>query len=297
MKRTYLNNTYAVLLLLGFIFSSGMFHSTVSGQSGPPNIVVEICDSPYYEKASVRVVQQVESVSDTLILFSFVLGDLKPGLHWVFVRNHQGYRNPIGYPIFIHPSVLPVELLNFNIDKKNGRVILKWTTLTEKDFYGFEIQRAFSSPTSFRKIAFIKAQGTKNTKTEYSYFDYPNNSGKYYYRLKLVNLDGSFTFSDTLNTVWDIPREFILYSVYPNPSSGFIRIAFYLPEDEIVDVWVYNVLGRFVQRIQSQKFPAGFNEIKWEGRKADGTWLANGTYLIILRTRYGTKTTKVTFLR
>ncbi len=91
---------------------------------------------------------------------------------------------------------LPVELTSFSAVKLTNGVKLSWTTASEINNSGFDIERS-SNNKSFNKIAFIPGHGTSTEALSYSYVD-NSQSGKTYYRLKQVDFDGSFNYSKTV---------------------------------------------------------------------------------------------------
>ncbi len=105
---------------------------------------------------------------------------------------------------------LPVELTSFSSEKTNQGVFLKWTTASELNNHGFEIQRA-SINEDFFTIAFIEGEGTTTKSQEYFYLDKIDYTGieVYRYRLKQLDFDGRFDYSDIINVEFDVPKELV----------------------------------------------------------------------------------------
>lgn len=176
-------------------------------------------------------------------------------------------------------SVLPVELSLFEAVLIANNVHLNWRTETEVNNFGFEIQRrdllADSSSQNFEKIGFINGYGNSNSPKQYSFIDdriLPQK--KYSYRLKQIDNDGSFEYSNEIRIELITPAEFILDQNYPNPFNPTTKITFSLPKDSKVNLTVYNILGEIVIEIINEEKKSGYYEYYF-----DGSSLASGTYI------------------
>ncbi len=153
-------------------------------------------------------------------------------------------------------NVVPVELSSFAANFQNGNVVLNWLTATEKNNYGFDIERS-ENKVSFSKIGFIKGSGTTTEQMKYSFFDNNLTSAKYYYRLKQIDLDGSYLYSNIIEVNTEIPLKFELFQNYPNPFNPETKISFTLPDDAKVVLSLYNVLGELVVTLLNADLSAG----------------------------------------
>ena len=145
----------------------------------------------------------------------------------------------------IEDNPIPVELSAFfAISTKEG-ALLKWTTVTETNNAGFNIERSTDNK-EFREISFVKGSGTTTEVTDYSYTDKNVNAGIYYYRLKQIDLDGSFNYSYSAEVDINAPSAFILSQNFPNPFNPSTIIKFSLPVDSKVMINLYNTLGEKV---------------------------------------------------
>ena len=163
-------------------------------------------------------------------------------------------------------DVVPVELNSFSAELSKGNIILNWSTATEKNNYGFDIERS-KDKTTFNKIGFVKGNGTTTEQKKYSYVDNNLSSGKYYYRLKQIDLDGSFSYSSVIDMNTEIPARFELLQNYPNPFNPETNISFTLPEDAKVVLSVYNVLGELVETLLNKDFSAGKHTLVFNASK------------------------------
>jgi hypothetical protein len=94
-------------------------------------------------------------------------------------------------------EVVPVELTSFTAQASNRNVVLNWSTATETNNQGFEVQR--NSGNGYVSAGFINGFGTTTEVKNYSFIDRNIEVGNYSYRLKQVDLDGSFDYSNEVN--------------------------------------------------------------------------------------------------
>ena len=157
-------------------------------------------------------------------------------------------------------TAVPVELTLFTANISDGKVILNWQTATEINNSGFSIQRS-SDNVSFTEIAFIRGHGTTTDKSVYSYTDNSALSGKYYYRLKQVDFNGSYSYTSSVEVNIGIPKNFSLDQNYPNPFNPSTTIRFALPTNARVNIKLYNTLGQEVVKIlNNEQMNAGVHE-------------------------------------
>ncbi|GAB1444316.1 hypothetical protein MASR2M39_31670 [Ignavibacteriales bacterium] len=173
---------------------------------------------------------------------------------------------------------LPVELTSFSASVRNNTVNLNWETATEVDNYGFEIERKDKSST-WTKIGFIEGHTTSNSPKYYNYSDKPTGSGKYSYRLKQIDNDGKFEYSNEVEVLIDnLPDGYLLEQNYPNPFNPETSIKFVLKENTKATLKVYNALGELVTTLFDGIADAGrYYDIKFNGNN-----LASGLYIYTL---------------
>lgn len=188
--------------------------------------------------------------------------------------------NPMGglTPIKIDKldAPIPVELTSFTASVINGNVTLTWTTATETNNKGFEVQRRESG--EFTAIAFIEGNGTTVSVSNYSFVD-SKVSGKVEYRLKQVDYDGSFSYSNVIEVETTVPTEFNLSQNYPNPFNPVTIISYQLPVDGFVTLKVYDILGNEVKTLVNENRIAGSYKVEF-----DGKGLTSGLYIYRLVT-------------
>jgi hypothetical protein len=196
---------------------------------------------------------------------------------------------------FIIEDPLPVELVSFTGSFLKDKIKLEWRTVTEINNYGFDIERASLSASplqGWEKIAFIKGYGFSYSPKFYSFTDDKiSRLTKISYRLKQIDFDGSFTYSDELDFNI-LPERFALEQNYPNPFNPETVIKFQLPSKEFVSLKIYNVLGIEVAVIINEEREAGVHEITFN---ADG--LTSGVYYYTLLAGDFVKTNKMILLK
>lgn len=122
-------------------------------------------------------------------------------------------------PLIFKPSEInSVGLEYFNATPEANDIHLNWKTNWEINNTGFEIQRYYHH-SEFYAIGFVPGQGTTTQDFIYSFVDQNLNIGDYMYRLKIIEFDGSFEYSDTAEVSIILPTEFSLYQNYPNPFN------------------------------------------------------------------------------
>ncbi len=140
---------------------------------------------------------------------------------------------------------IPVELSAFNATIVDGNVKLNWTTVTEVNNAGFDIERSIDN-LQFDKIAFIEGHGTTSEFQHYAFVDNYTSNGTYYYRLRQLDFDGSFSYSPVVEIEVGVPSLFEVMQNYPNPFNPETQIAFSLPVAAQVTVTIYDLLGQAV---------------------------------------------------
>lgn len=174
---------------------------------------------------------------------------------------------------------IPVELTSLNASVDGGTVTLQWSTATETNNSGFEIERKGDDGT-FKRIGFVAGKGTVTTQNSYIYNDSPEKPGIYEYRLKQVDFNGTFEYSDVLTVNVTVPTDYALYQNYPNPFNPSTTVRFALKAESQVVMKVFNALGQEVRTLADKRMPAGLHEISF-----DATGLHSGLYMYRLEAK------------
>ncbi len=171
-------------------------------------------------------------------------------------------------------NVLPVELISFKSAVSGNNVELHWITASEINNAGFEVQRR-NDEGIFAKVGYINGKGTTTEANIYTFNDKIQKTGKYQYRLKQVNFDGTFEYSNVIEVnVATIPGEFSLAQNYPNPFNPSTQITYNMPEAGHVTLSVYNLIGEKVVDLVNGVQEAGAHTVNFNAKN-----LASGTYI------------------
>lgn len=180
--------------------------------------------------------------------------------------------------VISNETALPVQLTTFTALLTDGNVQLNWATATEINNYGFDIERASASlGMTWEKIAFIQGHGNSNSTKNYSYIDNAAPAGKVRYRLKQIDFDGKFEYSDVAEVNVETPTKLVLYQNIPNPFNPTTEIKFALPNKSNIELSIYNLLGEKIRTLINETMPSGNHKIFFNA--AD---LASGVYLYVL---------------
>ncbi len=174
-------------------------------------------------------------------------------------------------------TVTPVELVGFSGAVKGNNVLLTWKTATETNNHGFEVQRSMDRKT-FSDVGFVQGSGTTTEEHSYSYSDNPQGE-KIYYRLKQIDLNGGYTYSNIIEVDNLIPTEYSLSQNYPNPFNPSTVIKYQLPKSSNVTLEIYDLLGQRVCTLVNENQEAGKYNITWNGKNNFGNQVSSGIYI------------------
>jgi hypothetical protein len=202
-----------------------------------------------------------------------------------FSPNAVQWTNGSFDPLNTNP--LPVELSSFTASSNQNGVNLKWQTATEVNNYGFDVERKVHTSTEFspiksglsvtvwEKVGFVAGNGNSNSPKEYSFIDKnPSGGSKFQYRLKQIDNDGAFEYSDVVNVNVGTPEEYYLSHNYPNPFNPATTIDYMISNDEKVNLKVYDILGTEVATLVDEYKQAGSYSVTFN---ADN--LSSGIYI------------------
>jgi len=187
---------------------------------------------------------------------------------------------------------LPVELTLFSATLVKNGINLFWKTETEVDNYGFNIEKRINKG-EWSNIGFVEGHGNSNSPKEYSYTDNDLFSGgsKFQYRLKQVDTDGSFEYSDVVE-VEVVPDQYELSQNYPNPFNPSTTIRFSLPKQTQLKINIYNMLGEQVATIAEGMYESGYHKVTFNASN-----LPSGTYIYRLESSNFVQVKKMILLK
>ncbi|MDD3557944.1 MAG: C25 family cysteine peptidase [Melioribacteraceae bacterium] len=204
-----------------------------------------------------------------IIYFSFNLLALTSTDDWQCLLE-----NSICY--LMNDGIVPVELTNFTAFSLGKSIKLNWSTATETNNRGFEIER--KSEKAWERIGFIEGSGTKLMPTNYQFIDNLSNvkTTNVSYRIKQIDLDGSFKYSDEIE-VELVPLSFSLEQNYPNPFNPTTVIEYSIPVKGNVVLTVFNILGQKLLHQELKDVEPGYHKFEF-----DGTSFSSGIYIYSL---------------
>ena len=188
-------------------------------------------------------------------------------------------------------GIVPVELTSFTASTNGNSVTLNWTTATELNNSGFEIQRS-SEGENWQNLAFVNGIGTSTETHSYSYTDNEVEEGSYSYRLKQIDFDGSFEYSNIINISVTKQFEYKLSQNYPNPFNPASTISFSIPSSSLVELKVFNSIGQEVAVLVNQVKDAGSYQIVFNASS-----LPSGVYFYKLTAGNFTETKRMLLLK
>jgi hypothetical protein len=180
--------------------------------------------------------------------------------------------------LYLDDTPVPVELKSFTATVNNsGQVVLNWTTATEINNQMFQIERKLVGD-NFEKIGHVPGFGTTTEPKSYSFIDEDVSAGTYDYRLKQIDFNGAFEYSNEIEVVVSSPVEFALGQNYPNPFNPTTKIEYSVPATGNVKLTIHNLIGEEVALLVNGQVEAGFYETTF-----DAFNLPSGMYLYKLQ--------------
>ncbi len=181
------------------------------------------------------------------------------------IASFQAPTNTIGYAVGSGGLILryddtiyvPVELVSFTGKTENNIVVLEWITASELNNYGFEIQRLIDN-NKWEMAGFVPGKGTTTAKNYYTFSDPISYDGEINYRLKQIDYDGTFIYSEIITLIIEgSPPYFSLSQNFPNPFNNSTIITYQISKDVFVTLKVYDVLGNEVATLIEENKKAG----------------------------------------
>ena len=196
---------------------------------------------------------------------------------------------------------LPVELTSFSASVNGDAstssatiVLLNWTTATEVNNYGFEVQRTSFplSPHVWETLGFLNGHGNSNSPKDYSFVDANPLSGTACYRLKQIDNNGRFKYSDIVVLKSNLGKKYVLAQNYQNPFNPTTVISYSIPNASHVSIKVFDVLGNTIATLIDKNQEIGSYKVSF-----DATKLSNGVYFYKINAGQFTSTKKMLLLK
>jgi len=170
--------------------------------------------------------------------------------------------------------VLPVELVGFSVKVVNGYPLLSWKTISEINNWGFEIERRTKN-SDWEKIGFVKGSGNSNRENYYEFIDRKVSYEEYSYRIKQIDFDGKFEYSNIQTVRIDLPEEIVLEQNYPNPFNPITNIRFASKIEGNASLKIFDMFGREIAALYEGRIIAN----KTYNFEFNGYNLSSGTYV------------------
>jgi hypothetical protein len=182
----------------------------------------------------------------------------------------------VGFGTAQGSSALPVSLLAFSAEAKGNAIECAWSTASEVNNKGFEVQRAMD-PDHFSTIGWVEGNGTTNVLKNYKFLDEDVQVNKiYYYRLRQVDYDGQFTLTRVVACIIK-ENGAVVVEAYPNPYRDATTIRYMLTRPSMITVEVMDATGKMVKRYQQGLQDAGQYTMPFS---AKNNGLSAGTYMV-----------------
>ena len=187
--------------------------------------------------------------------------------------------------------IIPVELTSFTATANGKEVTLNWSTATELNNQGFEVQRKFGS-NNFVTVGSVKGNGTTTSPNQYSYVDKLIDAGKYFYRLKQIDYGGTFEYSNEIEVEVRVLDKFTLEQNYPNPFNPTTTIGYVLQEKSNAKLTLLNTLGEEIAVLVNEEQDKGFHKVEFNAVN-----LPSGVYFYRIHAGNYIETKKMLLLR
>ncbi len=270
----------------------------------PPNalafnlvIISPLGDTVYNRMAHYQIIGENWSFSIGFLQYVYtdeniILLNPVPGLYSIksIIKATQFTDHTVNLNFSIDNPV-PVELTNFT-GKIIGRdIVLNWTTITEINNYGFEIERQIEN-NGFEIIGFVPGNNISNSPKFYNFVDANVLPGNYSYRLKQIDTEGGYKYSEIISMSVQPPTIYALEQNYPNSFNSVTIIRYQLPEASQVKITVYNLLGQEVKNLINKHQFSGVYEVKF-----DASDMNSGIYIYQLQAGIFQETKKMILIK
>ncbi len=193
----------------------------------------------------------------------------------------------------VQTTGLPVTFVNFNGSRDAANNLLSWTTRTEHNNLGFELQHS-NDGINFSKLTFVGSKapgGNSSVRLTYSFADVKPFYSTNWYRLKQFDKDGMVTYSNVVEIKGSAPATLVLAAMYPNPVRTTLNMVVNAPVSDKVKVVVTDLAGKIVMQNEVQIVP-GYNKMELPVSK-----LLSGAYIIKVYCNKGCETAIGRFIK
>ena len=191
-------------------------------------------------------------------------------------------------------NILPVELVSFDAVTTGSTVNLSWTVASESDNAGFYVEhRTEALSKDWAELGFVASQGNTNNGAAYGFAADFDLAGRHEFRLRQVDLDGTFTYSPVVEVSLDVPGSFVLGQAYPNPFNPTTSFSLSLAAGQNVEVAVFDLLGRKMLTLHRGFLEGGQSHLF----SVDASGLTTGMYVVRAAGDVATSSMTVTLIK
>jgi hypothetical protein len=190
-------------------------------------------------------------------------------------------------------TVLPIELLSFTGYNDGAVNVLNWTTASERNSLKFEVEKSYDA-SNFEYIGEKLAAGNSSINIDYNFIDENPKVGNNYYRLKMIDADGTFKYSEIINIRIredNLPVKDGIVKIYPNPTNGLLNIQYQSSKETDLDLNVYDVAGKNMLS-NTKKVVRGLNMFE-----IDALNFAKGMYILNLLDKVAQENHQAKFIK
>jgi hypothetical protein len=206
----------------------------------------------------------MDMVANPSANFGFMLKLANETVSKKLILSSSDHLTPAMRPLLVitYTAPLPVSLLYLNAEKTGNSNKLTWATASEVNNQGFQIERSENDELKFEQIGFIKGSGTSSIEQQYEFYD--NTAigfNTYYYRLKQVDFDGHYVYSQPVKINGSVVMNTL--TIGPNPFSETTDIAYTLDGDATVNLAVFDATGRMTDMLVNESQAEGTYKYQW----------------------------------
>jgi hypothetical protein len=244
----------------------------------------------------------LEEGNEIEIVVAYVVGRGNDPLNSITVTKDLAVNSQILYDINFDVNNLPVEITSFTAVSESGEVTLNWATSTENNNLGFEIERKIipsDQEGRWVPIGFVEGAGTTTEIMYYTYVDdvFGLNSNSLVYRLKQIDFNGTYEYSDEVFIDNLAPSTYQLYQNYPNPFNPSTTITYGVPVKSNVVLKVFDLIGNEIATLVNEEKPAGEYEVEFSVRQNSILSLSSGIYFYRLQAGSFVETKKMMLMK
>ncbi len=225
------------------------------------------------------------------------------GSQWQDMFNYEDPPWPAGTAnlcikaLTIDESNVPVELTSFTAINKGAKIMLEWVTSTETNNQQFEIYRRGIKDEKTGEWLLVGFRESIGTTLEPQYYSYEDditgmNATAIEYRLKQIDYNGTYAYSEIVSVDNLAPSGFVLEQNYPNPFNPSTRIKYAIAGKQFVSLKVYDLLGNEIATLVNEEKPAGTYEVEFNANR-----LSAGVYYYTIVTENFVQTKKMILLK